>query len=285
MPKLLACFLLLGLPALVWPQEAVQPKNNAAGKTYAVPYRFTESGHIMVRAKINGKGPYNFIVDTGAPLVYIAVPVAKKLGIEAAAKGLTSVGKIQLEGGPEHADFKCVIETPFQLEGMNALGLAGVELHGIMGYALLSHYKMEIDPTANHMKWTRLDFVPPAPQPAGAKDDATTGLDALGTMMKGLAKLLGNKGAPPPAQRAFFGVEFVEKDKGVMVQSVLNAGPAAKAGLKVGDRVVSVDGKAMGTPAEVREVLARVTAGQSVAVVVTRENQQQTINITGGEGL
>ena len=113
-----------------------QDKDKDIGKTYAVPTRLTDSGHFLVRAKINGKGPFNFIVDTGAPLVYIAVPVAKKLGIEAAKQGLSTVDKFQVEGGPEQMQLKCMIETPFQLDGMNALGLAGVELHGIIGYSL-----------------------------------------------------------------------------------------------------------------------------------------------------
>src|SRR5438309_1629293 len=51
------------------------------GKVYHVPYRLTDTQHIMVRAKINGKGPFNFIVDTGAPMLYVAEPVAKKIGL------------------------------------------------------------------------------------------------------------------------------------------------------------------------------------------------------------
>ena len=29
------------------------------------------------------------------------------------------------------------VEKPFQLDGMNGLGLAGVELHGMIGYNIL----------------------------------------------------------------------------------------------------------------------------------------------------
>src|SRR5258708_2259043 len=64
-------------PALVWAGDP--PKAKDVGKAYSIPYRLTDSGHIMVRVKINGKGPFNFIVDTGAPLVYVTLPVAKKL--------------------------------------------------------------------------------------------------------------------------------------------------------------------------------------------------------------
>lgn len=33
-----------------------------------IPYRLADARHIPVRAKVNGKGSYNFILDTGAPV-------------------------------------------------------------------------------------------------------------------------------------------------------------------------------------------------------------------------
>ncbi len=287
MRSLLVALALLAVPALVMtdgPPQA-KDKDKDIGKTFAVPTRLTDTGHFLVRAKINGKGPFNFIVDTGAPLVYISVPVAKKLGIEPAKKGLSTIDNFQIEGGPVHAQLKCMIETPFQLEGMNALGLPGVELHGIIGYSLLAHYKLQIDPTSDVMKWTKLDFKPPLPESLGAKDDALAGLNGMASMMKGLAKLLGNKGAAEPALRGFIGVELAEKNNGVVVQSVLSGGPAAQAGLKAGDRLLSVLGTDVATSAEVREALARVTPGQAVAFVISRDNTKQTILITAVEGI
>ena len=38
---------------------------------------------------------------------------------------------------------------------MNGLGLAGVELHGMIGYNVLARYRMEIDFTRDKMTWTR----------------------------------------------------------------------------------------------------------------------------------
>ena len=40
----------------------------------------------MVRTKINGKGPFNLIVDTGAPAVFITKTVAKKAKAEDVAE-------------------------------------------------------------------------------------------------------------------------------------------------------------------------------------------------------
>ena len=61
------------------------------------------------------------------------------------------------------------IETPFQLEGINGLGLAGVELHGMIGYNVLARYRMEIDFTRNKMVWTPLDFQPKSAGRPGRK--------------------------------------------------------------------------------------------------------------------
>jgi PDZ domain/Aspartyl protease len=276
---LLAGLALLIVPALVWADDP--PKAKDVGKTYSIPYRLTDSSHIMVRVKINGKGPFNFIVDTGAPLVYLSVPIANKLGIKAEKKGQNTVARFELEGGPVHTDLKCLVDTPPQIEGMNALGLAGLELHGIMGYTLLSHYKMEIDLTKDKMTWTKLDFTPPEPQKAGIDGGS---LDMLGKFMKFL-KLFDPAGPPQPELRGFVGVELTDKAMGVEVRTVLPKSPAASAKVQVGDRVLQVQGKGVKNSAEVMAALAKVQAGQPVVLVVDRAGASKEIKITAGEGL
>src|SRR5581483_4573064 len=73
---LTAALLLVGLAPPVRADEA--PKT--AGKTFQVPYCMTAAQHVLVRAKINGKGPYNFIIDTGAPALFVSTALCKKLG-------------------------------------------------------------------------------------------------------------------------------------------------------------------------------------------------------------
>jgi membrane-associated protease RseP (regulator of RpoE activity) len=267
-------------PALLWADGPSQVKD--AGKAYAIPYRLTDTSHIMVRVKINGKGPFNFIVDTGAPLVYVSVPVAKMLGITAEKKGQTNIGRFEIEGGPAHTDLKVLVDTPFQLEGMNALGAAGVELHGILGYTLLSQYKMEIDLTKDKMTWTKLDFTPPAPEPSGIKGG---GLDMLGKLMKFLAKMSGIKGPPQPDLRGFVGVQLIDKDKGVEVRAVLPKSPAAAVDIQPGDRILEVQGKSVMTSADVMALLAKVRAGESMVFRIERATATKEVKLTAGEGL
>ena len=61
--------------------SAVALDRSPAGPAVDVPYRLTIPKHLMVRARINGKGPFNFILDTGAPALFFTEAVAKKAGV------------------------------------------------------------------------------------------------------------------------------------------------------------------------------------------------------------
>ena len=142
------------------------PKKAAdVGTAYRVPYRLTLTNHYLVRVKIDGKGPFNFLVDTGAPYLFVSTEAAKKIGLPAPAKGdyWTDIGTLDLEGGARLSKIKGRVEDPFQLVGMNALGLPGASIDGILGFTILARFKMEFDPTRDRMTWTRLDFEPSDP--------------------------------------------------------------------------------------------------------------------------
>src|SRR5262249_12678580 len=159
--------------------------------------------HTMVRVKINGKGPFNFIVDTGCPVLLIAEPVGKKVGLEV-VNGWSTLDKLELEGGLELSKVKARVETPFQIQGMNGMELAGVELHGLMGFTVLAKYKMSFDYTKLHMAWAPLKFDPPAPRPLGGKIQ-TGGMDVMVTVIRLLTIVAGIGPPPPPEPRGFFG--------------------------------------------------------------------------------
>ena len=74
------------------------PKGKPAA-AIEVPYRLTDTKHVLVRAKLNGQGPFNFILDTGAPAVFIPNKVAKKIGLKLDDKGWGEFDKFVLEGG------------------------------------------------------------------------------------------------------------------------------------------------------------------------------------------
>ncbi len=274
------------VPALVFlvlaaPSPGQEVKN--PGPSFQVPYRLTELQHVVVRVKINGQGPFNFLVDTGAPIMFVAVPVAKKVGLATEAKGLTTLDRLEIEGGALLTKVKCRVETPFQLEGMNGLGLAGVELHGILGYTVLARYRLEFDFNRPKMVWTLLDFEPPPP--VGIKGKGSGGLEMIGGLMKVLGMLAGFKAAPESLPRGFWGLQLAEGAGAAVVEAVLPKSPAAAAGLQAGDRIELVQGQSVRSPADVRRRSAQVTAGQAIRLTIVRGEGKKEITITAGEGL
>ena len=282
--KMLCWCAAVALLCLVPPARAEEPAK-APTKSFQVPYRLTKPKHILVRAKINGKGPYNFIVDTGAPSLFVAVPVARKVGVKADDKGWGTFKRFEIEGGVVLTDVKGRVETPPQIEGMNGLGLAGVELHGMIGYEILARYRMEIDFTRDKMVWTPLDYKPKAMTSLGGRGRGADGIDLLGGILKLGGALLGTKASPDVRLRGFLGVELKDGDDNPIVQSVLADGPAGKAGLKVGDHITHVQERGVFDSGDVQRFLRRLHPGDNLKLTVQRGKDKKDITVKLGEGL
>jgi hypothetical protein len=255
-----------------------------AAKVYQVPYRLTNTNHVLVRAKINGKGPYNFILDTGAPALFVSPAVCEKLGIKADSQGWGKIPSFEIEGRVPLTDARARIETPFQLEGMNGLGLAGAELHGIIGYTVLAQFRLEFDFTRNKMSWAPLDFKPPQPEGLG-KDGTPSSLNAIGSIMKILGGLLGKRPDAVVVLRGFWGVGLEDSEKGVTVNLVLNHGPAADAGLQVGDKIIKVGGVSVSNMDALRKQAAMKTSSEDIPLTIVRGGENKTLNLHAGKGL
>jgi membrane-associated protease RseP (regulator of RpoE activity) len=269
--------------ALLSPANAAEAKPDA--RTYHVPYRQTQTKHILVRAKINGKGPFNFILDTGAPALFVSTAVGRQLHIEPNANGWARLDRFEIEGGVVVPKTRARIEDPFQLEGINGLGLAGVRLDGIIGYMVLARYRLVFDFTKDKMDWTPLDYKPPAPLGLDGHGSAAGGLDVLGAAMKILGTFLGKKPAPEMTVRGFFGVELADDDSGVAVKSVLPQSPAEKAGIQSGDRIVELQGRRVSDRASLRKLAGKITAGHEVKLSIRRGETTQAITFKAGDGM
>jgi hypothetical protein len=270
---------------LVAPPARADEPARAGPKSYEVPYRLTVPKHVMVRAKINGKGPYNFILDTGAPALFVATDLCAKLGIRPDRNSWGTFDRFEIEGGVVLTRVKGRVETPFQLEGMNGMGLAGAELHGIIGYNVLARYRMEIDFTRDKMVWTPLDFEPKAPLGLGARTGGGAGgLELVGTLMKLFGAFMGTKASPDFQTRGFCGLGLKDTDDGPVVESVLAEGPAGKAGLKAGDRVTKFQGRTVVDSDDVQRFAGRLQAGATVKLTVVRGTQTRDFTFKTAEG-
>ena len=70
---------------------------------------------------------------------------------------------------------------------------------------------------------------------------------------------------------------------GVYIVDVTKGGPADQAGLKAGDRIVSVDGSEIAAKDDLGTLMQKHTAGDTLAITVARDGQMQTVNVTLGE--
>lgn len=183
---------------------------------------------------------------------------------------------------------------------MNALGLPGASIDGILGFTMLARFRLEIDLTKDRMTWTRLDYEPrdpPVPkQKAGENAGAPLGvqaMSALGPLAKGLAFLMGKQPAEELTRRGFLGVEWSERvesgRKEVEVRSVLKGSPAAHGGLEAGDRILEVNHHTIKDLKTARAALAEIKAGDAVELVIRRGSgsaaRQMSLALTASEGL
>ena len=271
------------------------------GKQFQVPYQLTDTNHFLVRARINGKGPFNFLVDSGAPALFIATETAKQIGIKPnQSEFWTPIDRLDLEGGAYLIGIKARVDDPFQLVGMNALGLPGTSIDGILGFTILARFRLEIDLTRDRMVWTRLDHEPPdvaVPKPkVGEQGGAPIGIQAmsaLGPLAKGLAFLMGKQPAVDHQPRGFLGLEWSEKDnagqKVVFIVAVLDGSPAARSGIRPGDQIIRLNDHDIDGLKDAQTALANIHAGEQIALIVDRgpssPNRVLRLTLTVGDGL
>src|SRR5713101_3460573 len=107
---------------------------------------------ILVDVHANGRGPFQFAIDTGTSTTAIAPELAKQLGIEGSPVGPVTTGGAPVDvragniesfqlGGAKIDNMAAVIADFFTM--LNAA--IGAKLDGIVGYNFLRNYKVVID--------------------------------------------------------------------------------------------------------------------------------------------
>lgn len=74
----------------------------------------------------------------------------------------------------------------------------------------------------------------------------------------------------------------LEEPSGALIASVLKDGPADKAGIRAGDILVAIAGKALKNSSEMLNVVAALAPGETVTVTVIRNKQEKSIPIKVG---
>jgi len=243
------------------------------------------SGHIAVRAKINGKGPYRLIFDTGAPVNMLSVRIAKeadllgpnikrpKNGSPLSAAQQILIDKMEL-GGLVVADQPAIImDHPTILAMAEMFG----PIDGLVGFPLFARHRTTIDYQAQ-----KITFAPNGFEPSDVVHNV---------LMIMMSRMPGAKEPPvkiltPAAQ---WGLRLADKkadddEPGLTVADVLPASAAARAGLKAGDRLLTVDGRWTDSANDCYRAAEAIKPGQAVDVTVRRDGKQVQLTVRPAAG-
>jgi len=254
------------------------PADEARPKPVVVPFELLPSGHMTVMVKINGKGPYKLIFDTGAPVTLLNNKVAKEAGLLKGAKKpafalFGSMGEVKVPelhvGGQKAEDVAAVVMDHPTVE---AISKAFGPIEGIVGFPFFARFTMTLDYQAKTMTFVPNGFKPP-------------------DVMKAMTAALMNAGNQEPkllaaaAQWGILAKEVGDEEAGVLVQSVLTNSPAAEAGLKAGDRLLTLDGRWTDSLRDLYTAAGHVKAGSTVPVTVKRDGKALTLKVKPTAGL
>jgi putative serine protease PepD len=120
------------------------------------------------------------------------------------------------------------------------------------------------------------------PQVGGAA--AGIGFAIPGNDVRDYASQIVQHGRVIDTHRAYLGIHIGQTNSGVYIGGVTSGGPAAKAGLKVGDVITAVDGKATQTIDLLGSALAAKKPGQTVKLSIVEQNgAKKTVSVTLGQ--
>jgi hypothetical protein len=243
-----------------------------------IPIEVVHSGHIAIRAKINGHGPYRFIFDTGAPSLIISEQVARDARIlprDFEKPFFTPLGNLG------NYDVKSVAlgrsSQPHLLADIwnhptvEILSRAFGRFEGLIGFPFFAHYQVTID-----YKSKTMTLVPSPYEP-------------MDTREKMMNRMSGSAGAKIWAATESLGIRVTkavkDEEAGVVIAAVLTGSPAADAGFKVGDRLLTLDGRWTDSIEDCYAALCAVDTARDVPVVILHDGKQTKVIVKVTPGI
>jgi hypothetical protein len=279
------CLGLAGVRAgLALEPQVPSPSQSAAkpdkAKTKAVvPFKMLPSNHMLVEARINGKGPYHLIFDLGAPVTLLSNRASEATGVVKASaprsflfgmRGEAEVDKLQV-GDLTTAKLPVIVLDHPVLKALE--DMTGRKLDGLMGFTFFARYKTTIDYHAHEMTFEPIEFrvrdlIKELPDRLmGPKVTRKRVLAPLG--------LWGLRVGEPTGGLDLPGVPIVE---------VHGGSAAARAGLKPGDVLITLDGRWTTSVADVFHAAADIEPGREAVVVIHRDGKEQTVTLRPTDG-
>jgi PDZ domain/Aspartyl protease len=251
----------------------------AKAKKAVVPFVMLPTNHMLVKARINGEGPYNLIFDLGAPITLLNNRASESSGVVKndaprsflfGMRGEAEIDKLQ-------AGEMTVTKLPvivFDHPILKALeDMVGRKIDGIMGFTLFARFKTTIDYQANQMTFEPVDFE--------VRDLLKDLQDRMMAPRVAKHKVL----APLGVWGIRLGTPTGGIDApGVPIAAVVPGSPAEKGGLKVGDVITTLDGRWTASVEDVYAAAADAEPGRAADVIILRDGKEMTVSVTAAEG-
>jgi membrane-associated protease RseP (regulator of RpoE activity) len=264
--------------------HAEAPKADAPAKATVVPFELLPSGHMAVMVKVNGEGPYRLIFDTGAPITLLDNKVAKAAGLLKdtpeplftffGSKGEVKVKELQV-GDQKVSDITAIVMDHPTVEAISKAfeKKLGGPINGIVGFPFFARFKMTLDYQAKTVTLLPNGFKPP--------DVMKAMMTAIMEAGSGEPKML----APAAQWGMIAAKEAGDKEDGVTIKSVLPDSPAAEAGLKAGDRLLTLDGRWTDSLVDLYTAAGYAKPGETAPVVVKRGGKELTLKVKPAAGM
>jgi len=244
-------------------------------KPAKVSFQTLPTQHMTVQVTINGKGPYRVIFDTGAPTTLFTNKVAKEAGIFPknykpgfALFGSAGQFKVkQLEMG----DLKVENVDAMVMDHPTVAALATVvgPIEGIVGFNVFARYRSTLDYQAKEMTFVPTSFVP---------------VDMMSKIMETMLAPKSAKGKTKVlAPGGLLGVrpakEASDAEAGINLEHVYADSPAAKAGLKSGDRLLTLDHRWTDSIQDLFIALSKADTSLPLAAEILRDGTAMKLEV------
>jgi PDZ domain/Aspartyl protease len=244
-----------------------------------VPFEMLPTNHMLVEARINDKGPYHLIFDLGAPVTLLSNRVSEATGVVKATaprsfmfgmRGEAEARKLQVGELTATRLPVLVLDHPV----VSALeDMTGRRIDGLMGFTFFARYKTTIDYHAHKMTFQPIDY-------------------QVRDLLKELPdRLMGPKVARQRvlAPLGVWGLQLGEPtgglaSPGVPITKVYIGSAAARAGLKPGDVLITLDGRWTTSITDVFHAAADIEPGHEATVVIHRDGKEQTLKLRPSDG-
>jgi hypothetical protein len=246
-----------------------------------VPFEMLKSGHMAVQVKVNGKGPYRLVFDTGAPVTLVNNRLAKEAGVipkdfrKPLFAPFGSMGQFNAKefevGGVKTAKVPVVVMDHPTVDLMSKF--VG-RLDGIVGMSFFGRFRMTIDYQAKEMTLVPVDFEPP---------------NIMDKMMAAMLEPRGKANEQVLSAAAVLGIRVERKagddEAGVTITEVLSGGAADRAGLKKGDRLLSLNDHWTDSVIDCFTAARHLRPGGSTRATVLRDGKELQVELKVKAGI